>query len=166
MGPRFGLDDLEFFVPPPPIPLLDISPRFLGCPARTLFAIPNTNGINVIQCSIIEMFAVVYNIVWNSRKFDMCDHFLQVLINSLGDTCKLKYSDHWYWTFNGEITFIEFVYRVRVEGQTKYSVSGNVLRLETPILTLKLECLSLTDTRAVISVTFLYEYRQSVKRMS
>jgi len=37
---------------------------------------------------------MVYNIVWNGRKFDMCDHFVQVLINSVVDTCKLRYSDH------------------------------------------------------------------------
>jgi hypothetical protein len=47
------------------------------------------------------------------------------------------------------------VYRVRVEGQTKDSAFGNVLRLETPFLSLKLETASLADARAVISVTFL-----------
>jgi len=46
------------------------------------------------------------------------------------------------------------VYRVRVEGQTKDSGFGNVLRLETRLLTSKLETASLTDTLAAISLTF------------
>jgi len=44
---------------------------------------------------------------------------------------------------------------MRVEGQTKDSGFGNVLRLETPILTLKLETASLTYSYSDIGNIFV-----------